>query len=285
MLHPDRFSQKDQAQEWSLAHEMFQELNNSYEVLRDPLLRSAYDRTLPSPRFTQDGSVRQPQPEQTPTASSYARPKVNPRPASEALPRWVYSLGFLIVLCLIDIGFRKPKSAAIPAHSDLSKTAPKYVSPTSALPKENSSAPVIDYPEPENGHVFTKKLPGGGRGTLKIVNGCDSHAVIKLVPEFSEKALYVAFVRSTSDHTFSEIPDGRYKLMFVTGHGWDDLDGRFTQRNGASIFEQLLDYTTEERTETDGVYSYPSRISVSLNPVVRGKAHTAKISPQEFEKY
>jgi hypothetical protein len=46
MFHPDRFDQSRQATEWCLANEMLKELNQAYNVLRDPRSRSAYDSTL-----------------------------------------------------------------------------------------------------------------------------------------------------------------------------------------------------------------------------------------------
>jgi len=46
MFHPDRFDRTAQVDEWNLANEMLKELNQAYNVLRDPKARSAYDSTL-----------------------------------------------------------------------------------------------------------------------------------------------------------------------------------------------------------------------------------------------
>ena len=46
MFHPDRFNHNTQSTEWRLANEMLKELNQAYNVLRDPKARSAYDSTL-----------------------------------------------------------------------------------------------------------------------------------------------------------------------------------------------------------------------------------------------
>lgn len=49
LLHPDRFDQTKQSEEWSLANEMFKELNYAYGILRDPAARAEYDRSTGNP--------------------------------------------------------------------------------------------------------------------------------------------------------------------------------------------------------------------------------------------
>jgi hypothetical protein len=155
------------------------------------------------------------------------------------------------------------------------------------VPKQNSSAISVpaDYPEPANGYVFKNEMLPGGHGTLKISNGCPTHSVVKLIDTFKDAAVYVAFVRANAAYTIPNIPDGRYRLLFAAGHGWDDVDGRFKKRDGSSAFEQPLVFTTEKRTQADGVYSYSHSMEVTLNPVVGGTAQADNISTKEFEKY
>jgi ribosomal protein L44E len=77
MLHPDRFSQTSQREEWGLANEMVKELNYAYEVLRDRRLRTDYDATLAqsSTSQPQPQERRQPAP-QTAEPSRYKRPEL-----------------------------------------------------------------------------------------------------------------------------------------------------------------------------------------------------------------
>lgn len=43
MFHPDRFDPRVQSKEWNKAHEMLLELNEAYQVLKDPKSRARYD--------------------------------------------------------------------------------------------------------------------------------------------------------------------------------------------------------------------------------------------------
>lgn len=51
VLHPDRFDQSQQANEWKLANEMLVDVNHAYSVLRNSSSRSAYDQqACPQPK-------------------------------------------------------------------------------------------------------------------------------------------------------------------------------------------------------------------------------------------
>ena len=92
-----------------------------------------------------------------------------------------------------------------------------------------------------------------------------------------DKAVYAGFVRANSVLDISGIPDGAYRLLFAAGHGWDDIDGRFKQREGSSELREPLEFKTTPTTR--------DLMSISLNPVVGGTAKTDSISTSEFEKY
>jgi hypothetical protein len=46
VLHPDRFDQKTQSEEWKKANEMLADLNEAYSVLRNPEKRALYDASI-----------------------------------------------------------------------------------------------------------------------------------------------------------------------------------------------------------------------------------------------
>jgi hypothetical protein len=306
MMHPDRFNQTNQKAEWDLANEMLKELNHAYGVLKDPVSRSTYDRTIGGGYSRQSAPPPQSSTQSSPPPRREAdpppmpkKPQYHPPPTKEGveMPDWIYKIfrffvGFAVI-ALIGKGCDAVKNKAPSTPSNLSAGAsypatPRYTPPTysrpTAPPRTVQAVP-SDYPEPWNGYVFKKRFTKGGHGTLKISNGCSSHSVVKLVNVALDAAVYAGFVRANSVLNITAIPDGTYRLLFAAGHGWDDIDGRFKQREGSSEFQKPLVYTTTPITEGNRSGYQFNTMSITLNPVVGGTAKTDSISTSEFEKY
>jgi curved DNA-binding protein CbpA len=106
MMHPDRFNQNSQKEEWSMANEMLKELNHAYGVLKDPVSRSTYDRTMGG-GYSQQSS---PPPQSSTRSSSPPNSEAEPSPIRkkqqyQSPPRivpdishWIYILLFFGVL-------------------------------------------------------------------------------------------------------------------------------------------------------------------------------------------
>ena len=88
MFHPDRFDQTKQANEWRLANEMLKELNQAYNVLREPRARAAYDSTLL--KDTRPTNQYSPPPRQEPPRSPPAKPAVDLGLLSSGYARFSY---------------------------------------------------------------------------------------------------------------------------------------------------------------------------------------------------
>jgi hypothetical protein len=290
MMHPDRFNQTSQKAEWDMANEMLKELNHAYGVLKDPVSRSTYDRTMGAGYSQQSAPPprRKAEPPPMPKKPQY---QATPSKKGVELPQWVYTLIFFGVIGLIGKGCEAVKNKAPSSPSNLSARAshsatPRYTpypsytptaySGTTASPRTVQAVP-RDYPEPVNGYVFKSRFSRGGAGLLKISNGCSSHSVVKLVDIALDTAVYAGFVRANSVLNISGIPDGTYRFLFAAGHGWDDIDGRFKVREGSSEFREPLVF---KATPTTG-----DAVSITLNPVVGGSAKADSISTNDFEKY
>jgi hypothetical protein len=293
MLHPDKFDQIRQQEEWKLANEMFQELNHVYSVLKDPVSRNQYDFTIGSTSSYQGfSSSPPPRPPQSPPRTH--RPTPQPTTNTEQrdrLPGWMINIMVLLVIGVIGKGCDVVKhwGGTAPVHPSQPETTALSSAQVSEppLPRYHPPRPSVpaDYPEPENGFVFKNDLSEGGHGTLKIINGTSSHAVAKLVDTSKQAAVYTIFVRAHSDITIPAIPNGSYRLLFASGHGWDDIDGKFRQNTGTSSFEDSFDFTSERRQEADGIHNYSHRMEVTLDPREGGTAKTDDISNNEFNKY
>lgn len=62
ILHPDRIDPRTQPDEWKAANRMLAELNEAYNILRDPTRRSAYDNTTAPSASTERRTPPQPDP-------------------------------------------------------------------------------------------------------------------------------------------------------------------------------------------------------------------------------
>lgn len=297
MMHPDRFSQNSQKAEWELANEMFKELNHAYSILKDPAARRQYDLTIATGYASQNTHSAPPPRQSTPTTRA---PRPHPPQQRSSANNDTYGclvyfflLGGIWLVCKgCDAINHKAPSAPSNLSTKAGSTIPprgsSYSSPRlipTPLPRMVEEKIPRDYPEPENGMVFKNDMPPGGHGSLKIINGCPSHSVVKLVDTLKNASVYVVFVRANSEVSIPKIVDGRYRLLFSSGHGWDDIDGRFKNREGSSEFEDPLVYTTKEVRRVDGVYLVSHRMEVTLNSIRGGNARTDTISTSDFEKY
>jgi hypothetical protein len=304
MMHPDRFNQKSQKEEWAMANEMLKELNHAYGVLKDPVSRSTYDRTMGGGYSQQSAPPPQSSTYSSPPPRREAepppipkKPQYQPPPTKEGvdMPDWIYKIfrffvGFAVI-ALIIAAFNKKTPSITPldlsvkaSNPTTSKYKPASYSRATATPRPVQTVP-SDYPEPSNGDVFKNRFAKGGHGTLKISNGCSSHSVVKLVNVALDKAVYAGFVRANSILNISDIPDGSYRLLFAAGHEWHDIDGRFKQSEGSSEFREPLVYTTTPITRNGRSGIQFSTMSITLNPVAGGTAKADSISTGDFEKY
>jgi hypothetical protein len=187
-------------------------------------------------------------------------------------------------------GAANPSNLAPMTPSRPSDTAPRnyagYPSPF-ANPASSRSTPAlvpINYLEPENGFIF-KNIFGQGQGSLTIIYGTNSHAVVKLIDLTRNISTYTVFIRASSVATIPHIPNGRYSLVFATGRGWNDLDGRFRERHGSSRFDEPLIFSTSQRVEGNQITTYYNTMEVTLHTVVNGNAKIENISDNDFERF
>jgi DnaJ-domain-containing protein 1 len=164
-----------------------------------------------------------------------------------------------------------PNSSANPAFSR-------------AIPRATPPPLPVNYLEPVNGFVFKNKF-GPGQGSLTVSNGTNSHAVVKLIDLIRNTAGYTVFVRAGAVVTILFIPNGRYRLVFATGRGWNDLDGRFRERHGSSRFDEPLVFSTSQRVEGNQIVTYYDTMQITLNTVVNGNAKIDNISDSDFERF
>lgn len=157
--------------------------------------------------------------------------------------------------------------SSIPVPSQL-KTIPN---PPSAIALNRSL--------PENTVLVSPATSGGG--SLDVSNGTDRDAYIKLVEPRSGELVAAFYVKSNSNFTLEQIPDGAYQVLFVLGTDWDAKTSSFIKNKRFAKFDKYLNFTT---TQTSDEIQYRA-FTITLNPVVGGNARTSGVNEQEFERY
>jgi DnaJ-like protein len=212
------------------------------------------------------------------------------QPARARRYRWKLALGttavtaiaaviFAVAILTINAAAPKPKPVRLGATSNIPYNAP---TPVPTEPEEPPYDPSI---EPANGAVFRNELWRGGHGTLTITNGTSNGAIVKLVSSRSNRSVFTVFIAPNSNYTIQNVPNGTYRLAYATGRRFNPFTDTFERLYGISVFDQSLTYDTQQRYESDGVYTDYYQFEVTLQPVVGGNARTSPLAAQSFEQF
>lgn len=131
------------------------------------------------------------------------------------------------------------------------------------------------------GSYYTRE----GQGQLKIDNGTNLDAVVKLVNLSTNRSIYSVYIKSKDIYWIKNIPNGRYKLLFSLGKDWDSESKKFLQFRTFSKFQDNLNFVTRETISQDRILTEYTVFEVTLHPIPGGKAKTEDISEAEFDLY
>jgi hypothetical protein len=152
---------------------------------------------------------------------------------------------------------------------------------TSAIPISSQSSTEIGQKRSlpsETTHI--SQLMGSG-GSLRVSNGTNRNAYVKLVELRSRTLVGALYVKANSTLTLNQIPDGTYQVLFVLGEGWNPNTQSFTKNKYFAKFNQSLNFTTMQLGN-----SIQYRVfQLTLHPVAGGKARTSGVNEQEFNRY
>ncbi len=126
-----------------------------------------------------------------------------------------------------------------------------------------------------NGTILQQQ--GKGPHTLRINNGTDSDAVVK-VKTSTGRAVLAFFIKANAEAEAQTIPDGAYRILFATGHRWSKDCGRFLDNMQAMEFEGSKIF----KTRVEGQYEYYNILTYTLHTVAGGTAHATRIPAESF---
>jgi hypothetical protein len=158
----------------------------------------------------------------------------------------------------------EPLPVLSPSSFELETVAPKAVAKNRKLPS----------------NTVLKRPASKGRGSLKVDNGTNRDAYLKLVA--SSKLVAAFYVKANSVYTLKRIPDNNYQLLFVSGEDWDAKTRTFTRDATFTKFDEDLKFVTTRQTRGRNIYIRYSVFSVTLHSVVNGDAKTSAIAEGEF---
>jgi hypothetical protein len=121
-----------------------------------------------------------------------------------------------------------------------------------------------------------------GDSTLKVMNGLNVDAVVRLIDASTDTTSRFVYVRANEDYMIEGIKPGTYDLLYETGSDWISNCGEFQREEEIDEFEES--HTFQQRVFEEGGYEHHTwtEARVSLNPVFRGTARTRKIDRKRF---
>lgn len=133
-----------------------------------------------------------------------------------------------------------------------------------------------------NGYSFTAPGDSKGLSSLKVVNGTDCDAVVKLVSGTKDQDPLVCrfvYVCAGNSVIIQGIGAGDYRLLFCTGTHWDNACKRFTRPHAAQEFVERIRFGQQWKADH---IEYSSN-EVTLHPVAGGSARTSRVSQEAFD--
>lgn len=137
-----------------------------------------------------------------------------------------------------------------------------------------------------SGYNFIAPKDTPGICSLKVVNGTDRDAVVKMVSEKQNdktpagvlcRFVYICAGKTV---TIQGIGEGDYRLFFCTGTHWHRTKKSFLRPYAAQKFVEIMNFSQQHLV---GSIQYSSN-EVSLHPVVGGSARTTGVDQEEFDR-
>jgi hypothetical protein len=151
------------------------------------------------------------------------------------------------------------------------------------LPSQDFShyQPIVTSQNRSQSSIPTLISQAMGGGTLKVSNGTNRDAYVKLIEPKFQQLVSAFFVKSNSSYTLNPVPDGTYRVIFALGKSWNPTTQSFAQSKSFAKFDKPLNFTT---VQLGNEIQYKV-FQITLHPVVGGKARTSGVNEQEFKRY
>lgn len=137
-----------------------------------------------------------------------------------------------------------------------------------------------------NGYSFVRPKDKPGLCSLKVTNGTDRDAVVKMVSGTQGDKISAGllcrfvYICAGKSVTIQGIGAHEYRLFFSTGTHWDKGKKSFSQSQAAQKFVDPIKFT---QLYEMGSVKYSTN-EVTLHPVPGGSARTTRVDQEEFDR-
>lgn len=133
---------------------------------------------------------------------------------------------------------------------------------------------------PRTGTRITPDEEISGASKIRIMNGTQRDAAIRLVDEETGRAVRFVYIEAGHEFTIGNIEVGTYVLRFASGYDWISACTDFIREPEYSEFESALIF--EAATPSNDRDGYTTRYEVTLNQVPFGNAKKRTIDRKRF---
>ena len=146
-----------------------------------------------------------------------------------------FALATVMALMPINMAVLNSEAHANPLPRSLTFSNPSKFAGTQIAQRSAGSLP--------NGANIIPPQNFQGRSTLKVINGTNHDAVIKLVDRASGRTQRFVYVQAKQTATIQQIGACACTLKFGLGRNWNPNTQRFSQPYSFSQFQETLHFT------------------------------------------
>jgi|CXWL01.1.fsa_nt_gi hypothetical protein len=187
-----------------------------------------------------------------------------------------------------------------PTASDTSRSSPlpRGVmvpnAPSERMSKPPVSSQIVAMPEslPTGTCIGQCRIPKG-RGSLKVINGTNLDAVVKL-GEYGKRGRFLGslYIKANEELNLKNVGSGNFRLAFALGMDWNQGSRHFNEPSHYRVFDEPIRYAeTKEVQEIETENGIETRTKISaaewtftLHPVPTGNALTTSIDEGVFDR-
>ena len=157
---------------------------------------------------------------------------------------------------------------------------PEHTATESVPPEPEVTASPLLHRSLPTGTTFVQQI-GGGHGRLKVENGTNYDALIKIFAS-DRRIVASCYVRAGDYLLYDQVPDDRYAVLYSTGEDWDGDAQQFTRKSTYSRMDKIFEFRTTSERNSSGVQTSYTEEIITLNIEENGNLPIEEISAAQF---